>query len=293
MNPEAQSPPVLNLIGPGRLGQTLARLWVDAGLVRMNCICGRSEASAIQARNFIGAGEPVDAPRLAAGGLTLVAVPDDQLAALVAQLLKSETMAPGSIVFHGSGARASDVLAPLRDLGARVASIHPLKSFARPALAILDFAGTYCGCEGDEDALARLQPLFAAVGGHCFPVDGAHKVRYHAGAVLACNALTALMEAALASMAAAGVARGQAWPALRPLIQGTLDNIDRLGTTAALTGPVARGDGETVAHQLAALEQLDPNLAAVYRSLGVVALGMAAPVLDERRQAALVKVLKG
>lgn len=275
--------PTLNLIGPGRLGQTLARLWQDAGLVTISGILGRNQEKAAMAATFIGAGTSVDWPELPPARLTLLATPDDLLTAAANQLATSGTLRPGDIVFHCSGALASDILAPLREQGAYLASIHPLKSFANPELAIVDFTGTYCGYEGDAPALDILLPLFNSIGACCFPIDPANKTLYHAGAVLACNALIALMHAALQSMAAAGVPQQTAWPALRPLIDGTLANIDRLGPAGALTGPIARGDVQTVARQNAALHALDPQLGEVYSALGKLTASLS-PLSDAQRQ---------
>lgn len=275
--------PTLNLIGPGRLGQTLARLWQDAGLVTVSGILGRNQEKTATAAAFIGAGTPVDWPELPPARLTLLATPDDLLTAAANQLATNGTLRPGDIVFHCSGALASDILAPLREQGAYLASIHPLKSFANPELAIVDFAGTYCGYEGNAPALDILLPLFNSIGARCFPIDPANKTLYHAGAVLACNALIALMHAALQSMAAAGVPQQTAWPALRPLIDGTLANIDRLGPAGALTGPIARGDVKTVARQNAALHALDPQLGEVYSALGKLTASLS-PLSDAQRQ---------
>ncbi|MDR3409605.1 MAG: DUF2520 domain-containing protein [Formivibrio sp.] len=267
--------PTLNLIGPGRLGQTLARLWHDAGLVTVCAIVGRSKQNTAMARDFIGAGTSTEWPDLPPANLTLLATPDDAIAGVVEHLASCQVLRKGDIVFHCSGALSSALLAQLSPSGVHTGSIHPLKSFARPELAIVDFTGTYCAYEGDAPALARLLPLFTAIGAHCFPIDATKKTLYHAGAVLGCNALVALMQAALQSMAAAGVPPEVSWPALRPLIDGTLANLDRLGPAAALTGPVMRGDAVTVARQYTALNTLDPQLADVYAALGKLTLTLA------------------
>lgn len=267
--------PTLNLIGPGRLGQTLAHLWQGTSLVQVAGILGRNPARTALARGFIGSGAVIDWHDLRPADLTLIATSDDALASIVEQLAASHALRSGDVVFHCSGALSCDSLAPLRAKGVHVASIHPLKSFARPELAVTDFAGTYCGYEGDVSALALLLPLFSAIGGQCFQIVAANKTLYHAGAVLGCNALVALMHAALQSMEAAGVPQNIAWPALRPLIDGTLANIGRLGPAGALTGPVMRGDVQTVARQYAALNALDPELAEVYAALGRVTLKLA------------------
>jgi predicted short-subunit dehydrogenase-like oxidoreductase (DUF2520 family) len=281
----------INVIGPGRLGCTLARLWRDAQLVRVEGVFARDRTHADEAITFVGAGRYESFETLRSTDFTLLAVPDDAIAGVAQTLAATGCVRPGDVVFHCSGALSSGVLAPLAREGALLASVHPLKSFADPAIAIKDFAGTYCACEGDAQALARLAPLFDAIGARRFDVDPASKTLYHAGAVLACNDLVALMEAALRCMEAAGVERNVAWPALRPLIAGTLENMDRLSTQGALTGPVARGDAETVARQMAATGALDPHVADVYRSLGHFALQLAR--LDPQGRAEILASLGG
>ncbi|QNM95855.1 Rossmann-like and DUF2520 domain-containing protein [Chitinimonas koreensis] len=283
--------PTFNLIGPGRLGRTLARLWHDAGLLAVARLVGRDAHGIAAARDFIGAGSPATLDALEPADFTLIATPDDALAATAAALAAGGAVRPGDVVFHCSGALPSEALAPVRAAGGLVASVHPLKSFADPARAIADFAGTRCGCEGDAAALARLAPLFDAIGAQRFALDPAGKTLYHAAAVLACNDLVALMDAALRCMAAAGVPRETAWPALRPLIDGTLANLDRLAPAEALTGPVARGDAATVARQLAATTVLDPAVGEAYRALGALALRLAAPTLPEGRADAVAQAL--
>jgi predicted short-subunit dehydrogenase-like oxidoreductase (DUF2520 family) len=272
------SRPRFNLIGPGRLGQTLTRLWQDAGLIVVAGILGRTPVRSAVAREFIGAGRLVDSwAALPAAPLTLLATPDDLLAATARTLAESDAIRPGDVVFHCSGAVASDALAPLRARGALLASVHPLKSFTAPQRAIHDFAGTYCGCEGDAAALALIVPLFDAIGARRFALDPAHKLLYHAGAVLACNHLVALMEAALRCMEQAGVPRATAWPALRPLIDGTLANLDSSGTQGALSGPVARGDVETVRQEIAVTRQAGAEVSEAYRILSTLAAELVRP----------------
>ena len=155
---------------------------------------------------------------------------------------------------------------------------------------------TVLAIDGDTTARAGtldlLHPLFERIGGRCFAIAPEQKTLYHTGAVLACNNLTSLIEAALRCMEAAGVARQIAWPALKPLIEGTLGNIERLGTRTALTGPIARGDAGIVDAQNRALETLDPQLASLYRALGAVALNLAGEGMAPAKRAEVAKALE-
>ncbi|QSI75975.1 Rossmann-like and DUF2520 domain-containing protein [Niveibacterium microcysteis] len=269
------TPPDFNLVGCGRLGRSITRLLHTHGLVRVAQLIDCAEEPARATQAFVGAGEPVAFKSLRPAAITLIATPDDAIAQVAAALACQ--MPPGSIVFHCSGALPSSALTPLREAGCAIASLHPLRSFASPDQAVADFAGTACGCEGDEAALAVLGPMFDAIGARRFAIDPAGKLLYHAGAVLACNHLVALMEAALRSMEAAGVPRDAAWPALRPLIEGTFANLDRVGPRAALTGPVARDDRDTVLAEWAATAAVDAPLGDVYRALSRMALTLTPP----------------
>jgi predicted short-subunit dehydrogenase-like oxidoreductase (DUF2520 family) len=163
----------------------------------------------------------------------------------------------------------------MTEYGAFAASVHPVKSFATPDFAVQSFAGTYCGVEGDPNALTVLQPAFRRIGGKVFAIDASQKTFYHAAAVLVCNDLTALIELGARLYEKAGLSRETAFDVMRPIVRETVEAAFTLGTTRALTGPVARGDHATVAKQLDALHVLDPQIEAVYRALGAIALGLA------------------
>jgi len=265
-----------NLLGAGRLGRSLGRLIAtDREAVLQDVLTTRAD-SAVSAVAFIGAGRAVhDLAALRPAGLWLLTPPDAAIAPLATALAGTGLLRSGDVVCHCSGALPSSLLAPLRAAGAAVASVHPLKSFADPAAAAASFAGTWCTAEGDAEALQCLQPLFERLGARVARMDAAGKTLYHAAAVLMCNDLVALMEAGLRSAEAAGLAREAALAMFGPLVRETLDNVFRIGSVRALTGPVARGDAAVVARQHEALQALDPRLAEAYRALAAVALDLA------------------
>lgn len=268
----------LNIVGAGRVGKTFARLWVEAGRVRIQQIMNRSLVSGAAAATFIGEGTPVsDWHELEPADLCMVATNDSALGACAASLAASGTLRPGSVVFHCSGAVGYQVLSAVERVGARSARLHALLSFASPEKAVQTFAGTHCGLEGDAEAVRVLEALVQACGGHGFrmPDAGAGAVYYHTGAVLVSNYLVALFEAGLACLAKAGFAPSEASAMLRGLAAGTLENVCEFGTSAALTGPIARGDTEVVRSQFEALLASEPALADVYRSLGTLAVELS------------------
>jgi len=270
------TPQTLNLIGPGRAGRTLAALLARGGACVLQDVLSAEYATAQSAVAFIGSGLAVRRlPEMRAAALWLLTPPDTAIAPVAVALAASGTIRDGDIVFHCSGSQPSSLLAPLSAAGARIASVHPLKSFADPAAAAQTFKGTYCAAEGDAEALKILTPLFEQLGAQVTVIDPAGKTLYHAASVLVCNDLTALMEAGLRAYEQAGIERHTAQKMMEPLVRETLDNVFALGTTRALTGPVARGDADVLARQLAALQTLDPRIADAYRALNHIALDLA------------------
>ena len=280
----------LNIIGAGRAAQTLAYLWRQAGLLEIRAVVCRQLQHARQAVTFIGAGKATnELTQLPSADIWLIATPDDQIQPVANQLAAAGIR--GQSAFHLSGSLTAEQLAPLRSCGLTLASVHPIRSFAQPQLGIGQFAGTCCGAEGDAGALALLLPLFSGIGAQTFTIDSQHKSLYHAGSVMACNYLVSLLEAGLQCFEAAGVSREHATTALLPLLHGTLDNIDKLGTAKALTGPIVRGDSSVVEKHQAALQQNLPQLLPLYQLLGQHTLKLASAQLSATALQTLAETL--
>ncbi len=255
----------LNIVGAGHVGRVLGRLLHTHAGWQIGQVFNRSRASAEQAVQFIGAGVPIGSwQEWQTSDVTLLSVGDDQIEACGRELAQLD-MAGTGVVFHCSGALASTVLEPLRARGLHIASVHPIRSFADPQRVATEFDGTFCGMEGDTAALAVLAPALRAIGAQLIELNPANKTLYHAAAVLSCNYLNVLLDAALRTWQAAGVEPDTARALMQPLTQGTLDNIMRLGPVAALSGPLVRGDLATVARHQAALDESDPAIGQLYR----------------------------
>lgn len=271
--------PTLNLIGAGRVGQTLARLWTQAGVFAVQDVLTTSLATAQTACAFIGAGSP--SPNLGTmrpADLWMIATTDARIAsaatALAQQAVALESPT-GTTVFHCSGALSAAELAPLAALGWHTASAHPILSFANPDTACAQFAGTPCALEGKAEACGPLQATFSAIGAQCFDVRSQDKLLYHAGAVFATNFMPVLQAVAEDAWRASGVPQALL-PHLRAsLLHNAVANITRLGPLGALTGPAARGDTAAIARQADALAQWDAAAAEAYSALSALALRMA------------------
>lgn len=267
----------LNIIGCGNVGRVLGRLWATAGTFSIQHVLNRSLDSGQRAVSFMRAGEAVGGyDRLGAADLFMISTPDNQIAAACEALAHTGLLSVGSVVFHCSGALRAAELAKASECGAAVASIHPIRSFAAPEHAITVFAGTFCGVEGDAEALNILTDAFAAIGAQPVAIDPEFKSVYHAAAVFASNYLVTVLDVALQAYMKAGIPNDVALKLMEPLVRGTVDNVFRLGPTDALTGPIARGDIATAVKQYRAVNAWNERHGMLYKQLGKLTADIAA-----------------
>ena len=250
----------LGIIGVGRVGMALGRSLEAAGHVVVSAHAISSESRERARLSFPNAALAEPAAVSASCNLLLLTVPDDQLADLVAGLAAVGAFRPGQFVLHASGRHGLLPLLPAIDAGAVGLAIHP--------------AMTFTGEPGDVDRLqdcpfavttaagfrAVAEALVLEMGGEPVWVNDADRVAYHASLTHASNHLTVLVEQAAALLADIGVADPHSL--LRPLVVTALDNTLARGAQAP-TGPVSRGDVETVS---AHLEELPADLQDAYRA---------------------------
>jgi predicted short-subunit dehydrogenase-like oxidoreductase (DUF2520 family) len=273
----ATLPATLTIIGGGHVGKTLGRLWAVNRHFVLQDVFSRSIDHAESAVAFIGAGHAVnDYADLKPADIFMIATPDDHIAQCCEKLAQSGRLSADSIVFHCSGALGSSELEAARKLGAAVASVHPIRSFAAPENLVQNFAGTYCGVEGDQRALDILNPAFSVIGAQPIAIDPALKILYHSAAVFACNYLATLLDVAQQAYVKSGVSDHAALKLMEPLVRETVHNIFRLGPAAALTGPIARGDMATVEKQHKAVAGWNKQHGELYEQFARLTVELAA-----------------
>ena len=266
----------LNILGCGRVGSTLGYLWREQGEFLIQDVHNTSVDSAHQAVQFMGAGRPVkNLEDMRTADVWMVAVPDGQIASAAKQLAQHLDGNKPTIVFHCSGALASDVMAPLHARACEIASAHCILSFSAPSSAITQFAGTPCALEGDVGATKTLQPAFEAIGAKCFDLAAKEKVLYHAAAVFATNFLPVLQVVAADLWQSTGMPKELIAPLNASLLQKAVQNIAAQGAAKALTGPAARGDMELVALQGVAVTDWNADAGAAYAALSQLASQIA------------------
>ncbi len=271
----------INVIGCGRVGQTLARLLHLQGDCEIQDLTGPVESKVRNAAAFIGAGRAVGSiDRMKPADVWMLTVPDTLIQQVADQLAMAISSAAGQttgrtpIAFHCSGFHRSAVMSSLSSIGFQVASVHPVLTFASPERAVEQFRGSLCGVEGDSAALEVLQPLFAAAGARFFPISAERKVLYHAAAVFSSNFTVVMQAIAREAYAAAGVPEGIALEMQQSMMRATLDNVEKLGPKA-ITGPAARGDQQVVSAQGAEVSQWHPHAGVVYAELSLMARCLA------------------
>jgi len=257
------------IIGTGRLGATLALALHRQG-VEIAMVANRSAASAQQLAAQLGSCRSVTANEAAQADLVFLTVPDDALAPTAAQL----PWRHGQAVVHCSGATEVSVLQPAADAGAQICGFHPLQIFSDPARALELIAGSSVAIEGPPELEAQLQHLAGLLGMHPIRLPPGARVLYHGGASYAASFLLSMLKEAVAAWRSFGVDEAQALQALLPLAQGTLAAAASKGLSAAVAGPVSRGDAGVIARHLAAFEALGPEHAALYREMTRRQLGL-------------------
>ncbi|WP_413717607.1 Rossmann-like and DUF2520 domain-containing protein [Silicimonas sp. MF1-12-2] len=259
---------IVNIIGAGRVGRTFLRLLGS----QVQDIASATRASAETAVKDAGHGRVADLAEMRPADIWLLTVPDAQIAG-TAQAL-ADTQAPAAIAIHCSGFHTADIMSPLLAKGWLLASVHPNLSFAAPDVSAARFSGTWCGVEGDEEALRVVEPLFKALDARTFRIGTETKALYHAAAVITNNFTTVLQAVALEAWAKAGVPDDVARDLNVTLLRSTVENIEKLGPAEALTGPAARGDREVVTEQGKQVAEWRPDVGQLYELLSRMAVNL-------------------
>jgi predicted short-subunit dehydrogenase-like oxidoreductase (DUF2520 family) len=230
------------LIGRGSVGESLT---------------AAAEAAGLPAR----LAQSADAAEAARGATAaILCVPDDAVFSVCEAVAQADPLP--RLVGHPSGAGTLASLEPAFAAGAATFSLHPLQTFPDGATPV---EGTPAAIAGsDEEAAAFARGLAARLGMRPFDVPEEQRAAYHAAACMASNFLVALQEASAELLSRAGIE--DARELLAPLVLRTAANWAERGPEA-LTGPIARGDRDTVERHRAALADLAPDMLAAYDAL--------------------------
>lgn len=268
--------PSIAIVGAGNLAGTLAVALHAAGY-RIDEIISRDtkpslRRAALLAKQVDASVIRIDRARIDQARIQAkiiwFCVPDGVIAGTVYRL-KDSTNWTGKIALHSSGALNANELAILRRRGAVVASLHPMMTFvpgSRPSLIGVPFA-----IEGDKRAVSIARGIIKELKGHAYPIRAEDKAAYHAWGTFASPLLTALLATTEHVATAAGIRKKAAHKRVLPIIAQTIANYSSRGAAEAFSGPLVRGDVETVKRHLHALSKF-PVEREVYAALAKAAL---------------------
>lgn len=278
------------VIGPGRVGTALGMALVAAGY-RVEGVAGRSAAAVdefVRRVPSAAAGSPVEVARNAE--LVIIAVPDDAVGAVAADVAGADAVADHSRWVHVSGGHGPEILRPVRLAGAAVAACHPAQTFPDPDTGLAALPGCSWAVTAAESDLGWARVLVTDLRGTPVTVPARSRTLYHAGLTVGSNATATVVTLARDLLLGAGVEDPAAF--LGPLVTTSATNASD-GGAAALTGPVRRGDAGTVAAHLDHLREALPEAVDAYLALSRLALGYARRAgLDAERADAVARVLE-
>ena len=264
--------PRIGFVGAGRVGTALGIALRRAGWP-VTAVASRDPARREAFVALVPGAKGFEAPHAVVdeSDLLFVTVPDDAIADVAAGI----RLYSGQAIVHTSGALPAAVLAPAMAAGTEAGSFHPLVAFADLDAALAALPGATVAIEGDEGLLPLLSDLAAATGARPVRVTAAGKAAHHAAAVMAAGGLVAVLDAVAELGGSAGLLGDDRLGAYLGLAGQALENARRLGTGAALTGPIVRGDLGTVRLHLDALRRVAPDVVPLYVALSRRALAIA------------------
>jgi predicted short-subunit dehydrogenase-like oxidoreductase (DUF2520 family) len=270
--------PSFAVVGCGRVGTNLA-FWLQRAGYHLTGIIGKTPASCLKIAKFL----PKFIPRLGASSweiageadIVFITTSDDAIEKTCCEIAKQNGFRKKGIVLHCSGSLSSKILVSAEKNYAAIGSMHPLQSFASIQTEFNPFKGIVMSIEGNSRAVACAKAIAIDLGARPIEIPTMAKSLYHASAVTASNYLVTILDMAVRLMQSTGLSEIEAIQVLNPLIEGSLQNVKDKGTAAALTGPIARGDVETLRSHMKAIQKSAPDLLHLYKSLGMATVGIA------------------
>ena len=273
----------VGIVGAGTLGKSLA-LGLSAVGWRVAAVASRTHTSAQTLADMIPGCDAPATPQEVVNRCDLVflTVPDDAITSVASSL----NWPPGRWVTHCSGAGSLDLLQPATDMGADCGSLHPFQTFAGADAsenALDRFKGVTFAVEGQGQLLKTLETMAIDLGGRTLRLSPADRGLYHASAVMSCGYIVALLKAAAGAWRLMGATEEQALQAIIPIAKATLSNVESLGPQMAATGPVVRGDVDTIRRHFQALTVQAPELLPLYVALTKASIPLATPAVEDEK----------
>ena len=281
------------IIGAGKVGFSLGKYLVEHGIT-VTGYYSRNPASAKEASEFT---ETVFFENLADivkdSDTLFITVPDGVIGDVWDDM--GDLTVKGKNICHCSGSVSSAVFFNAEDRGAFRYSVHPLYAVSDRYSSWKDLGKAHITIEGSQAHLAETADIFRSLGNRVTIMENPEKKAiYHAAAVMVSNQMAALADLGAQLLTTCGFTREDAETALAPLITGNALKIGQVGPVEALTGPIERGDAQTVRKHLDAMEEENlTEIREIYEGLSRVLVEMAEKKHPERDYRNVEKILKG
>ena len=261
----------IGIIGAGKVGTTLGKYLSIHGK-NVTGFYSRTHESADEAATFAETETYSSLCKLVEkSDVIFITTPDGVIHQVWGDLLHQDIS--NRIICHFSGSLSSHVFSGREEAGASGISMHPMYAFSDKFHSYEQFHTAYLTLEGDPEAVAVMKPMWEAIGHHVLTLKAEDKIKYHAAAAMASNEMLGLMQASLDILSECGFSEKDSMALLTPLVQGNIASMLEKGCVNALTGPVERGDAQTVRKHLQALE--GSKAGKIYQSLGSTMVELA------------------
>jgi predicted short-subunit dehydrogenase-like oxidoreductase (DUF2520 family) len=277
----------IGFIGAGKVGTNLASYFADNGLI-ISGFFVRTDTSIneeIKKKKFSYTTNLKDF--IDKTDVIFITVNDDQISAVVEMILQMQMDLSLKTFAHTSGSLSAQVLSPLKEKNADVFTFHPLQTFSSYCISNQYLKEMHIFVENKESM--ALTEILEMIMNQYHVIDTQHKSKYHLAASVISNLTTGLIDFGFDLLDEIGMDRENSIEAFRPLILGTTNSILSKGPKLALTGPVSRGDSETVKQHLECLEG-DSKL--LYVLLAKKTLQMSKDKITEEQYNRLFQMLK-
>ena len=284
----------IGIIGAGKVGTTLGKYVVSHG-GSVSGFYSRTEKSAREAAQFTGTEYFQSLATLSEASDTLFITTTDGEISKVWDCIAARNV-EGKVVCHFSGSLSSDVFSNWEATGALACSIHPIYAFSDKFTAYQNLKDAVFSVEGDRMALAKMQGLFQLLPNPIVEIPTGQKAKYHAATSIASNFVVGMVSMAVRLLEEAGVEEQAAYGMLKPLVENNVASIFAKGQSAyqgcpkALTGPIERGDLQTVQKHLQSLGS--PKWEQAYRAVGMLVAELAGQKHPERSYAEMKQLLE-
>ena len=271
----------LNIIGVGKVSSAMGILWQQSNHINVQAVFNRSMSASIDLQQHLPHIKIcTNLHEMPPADIIVIGVSDQIIPYIAEKIKQIDWIKPETLLIHFSGALSSKILIN-DEQKALTGSIHPVFAFSHIDTAIKTLPGNLCALEGDEQAIPLLQKLAQWARLQPFPINADQKARYHAALSISANFLVTLNDYARKILTSLAIPQDLADKLVNQLMQQNLNQLQQYAPVEALTGPIKRGDTDTIMRHWQALSDEEHSL---YRALAWQTLSLTSLSEEKREQ---------